>query len=506
MDTHVLVAVLLIVCTTLLAYLVYDRKSSGQNVTKPAAQRKDDGKQAASDAKVLAELQRLPVRVLYSTTTGTARRFAEQIRREAFAFNVSGFHFNVQVTDLADYNAENLSDEKLVVILMPTYSGGVPPPSGVDLVSHLRDLSTDFRVDRNMLQNLRFAVFGLGSREYVRSADGRDNWCRAASDVHDGLLELSASAICDLGKGDESSDMEGHFKAWLNQLWPALCELYSDECGDPAANRESAGDIAANMTGSGASKQQKQQQAGSGGSCGSGCACSGGNKGSSGGGCQDEGGDSECCSSGGATKEWLPIKEHRRQKRAAAEAAKREAALAAALAAAAASSSSSAADDAGGLDDYTEEDAINDRLLRESDTMIAAMEAVDRKKTAAAAAASASATAVAEFVDSDDEDDDPAARKRKAAKPRATSGSGEALVDLEDMGSVIARAVEERKKEEEDSRAGAVREMITPAQRKALTKEGYKIIGTHSAVKLCRWTKAQLRGRGGCYKHTAYGE
>lgn len=47
--------------------------------------------------------------------------------------------------------------------------------------------------------------------------------------------------------------------------------------------------------------------------------------------------------------------------------------------------------------------------------------------------------------------------------------------------------------------------MVTARQRQALTKEGYKIIGTHSAVKLCRWTKHQLRGRGGCYKHTCYG-
>lgn len=47
--------------------------------------------------------------------------------------------------------------------------------------------------------------------------------------------------------------------------------------------------------------------------------------------------------------------------------------------------------------------------------------------------------------------------------------------------------------------------MINDAQRKVLTKQGYKLIGTHSAVKLCRWTKHQLRGRGGCYKHTFYG-
>ena len=51
----------------------------------------------------------------------------------------------------------------------------------------------------------------------------------------------------------------------------------------------------------------------------------------------------------------------------------------------------------------------------------------------------------------------------------------------------------------------ATKEMLTARQRKQLEKEGYKIIGSHSAVKLCRWTKHHTRGRGGCYKHTFYG-
>jgi tRNA wybutosine-synthesizing protein 1 len=69
-------------------------------------------------------------------------------------------------------------------------------------------------------------------------------------------------------------------------------------------------------------------------------------------------------------------------------------------------------------------------------------------------------------------------------------------MDLEDMGNVIALAAEND---------GIPQEMVTPSQAAALKKEGYKLIGTHSAVKLCRWTKHQLRGRGGCYKHTFYG-
>nr|OQO28009.1 hypothetical protein B0A51_05367 [Rachicladosporium sp. CCFEE 5018] len=39
----------------------------------------------------------------------------------------------------------------------------------------------------------------------------------------------------------------------------------------------------------------------------------------------------------------------------------------------------------------------------------------------------------------------------------------------------------------------------------SLTKQGYSIVGTHSGVKICRWTKSALRGRGSCYKYSFYG-
>lgn len=51
----------------------------------------------------------------------------------------------------------------------------------------------------------------------------------------------------------------------------------------------------------------------------------------------------------------------------------------------------------------------------------------------------------------------------------------------------------------------ASRKMVSDTQRKALTKQGYRLIGDHSAIKLCRWTKSRVRGHGGCYKHTFYG-
>ncbi|VDI56049.1 tRNA wybutosine-synthesizing protein 1 [Mytilus galloprovincialis] len=82
------------------------------------------------------------------------------------------------------------------------------------------------------------------------------------------------------------------------------------------------------------------------------------------------------------------------------------------------------------------------------------------------------------------------------------------VVDLEDLGKVMQtmkKAKVRRKKEESAQSTGEPREMVTPMLKKALEKQGYRLIGSHSGVKLCRWTKSMLRGRGGCYKHAFYG-
>ncbi len=99
-----------------------------------------------------------------------------------------------------------------------------------------------------------------------------------------------------------------------------------------------------------------------------------------------------------------------------------------------------------------------------------------------------------EYHSSDDDESE-------AEEPKDDQG----LVDLEDIGEVMAKSKPDKNGSVGVSLKSPPKEMLNPSLRKSLTKQGYQLVGSHSGVKICRWTKAMLRGRGGCYKHTFYG-
>jgi len=111
----------------------------------------------------------------------------------------------------------------------------------------------------------------------------------------------------------------------------------------------------------------------------------------------------------------------------------------------------------------------------------------------------------------------------RTAKPRSKKRkiNGTARVDdLEDIGGTLRSG---NMKDTVDASAepvdfttfsgkvaappAATKEMVpkTSPTYTALTKQGYTIVGSHSGVKICRWTKSALRGRGSCYKFSFYG-
>ncbi|KAK4141072.1 uncharacterized protein C8A04DRAFT_14410 [Dichotomopilus funicola] len=133
-------------------------------------------------------------------------------------------------------------------------------------------------------------------------------------------------------------------------------------------------------------------------------------------------------------------------------------------------------------------------------------------------------------LESDDEEeveDDEEVLIEEASVPKATKGKGGSgsLEDVEDIGRImeLSRTDGPEKKTtaplaidfttegksipKKKAVTVTVKEMVPKSSPTyaALTKQGYSIVGSHSGVKICRWTKSALRGRGSCYKFSFYG-
>ena len=116
--------------------------------------------------------------------------------------------------------------------------------------------------------------------------------------------------------------------------------------------------------------------------------------------------------------------------------------------------------------------------------------------------------------DDDVEDTDELNKTGAGRKQRVTGKKGETsqLDDLEDL-----RVSNKSRKDPilidftnataHESVPQPLKEMVpkTSPTYASLTKQGYSVIGSHSGVKICRWTKSALRGRGSCYKYSFYG-
>ncbi|KAJ3106970.1 S-adenosyl-L-methionine-dependent tRNA 4-demethylwyosine synthase [Phlyctochytrium planicorne] len=326
----------------------------------------DDGRQKVRDDLV-------PVRILYGSMSGTAKRFSQELQKDIFALNVSGFRLTSTVNGLDELEQDAMEKGGLFIVIMSTWTDGVPPNNAKHFCTLYEDFAKDFRVSKNHLSKAKFAIFGLGSSEYD------ENHAKAAMDLNENLLALGAKQIAEFGKGDDSVDMMKQFADWKDKVLPALCEEF--------VRIRNADGVA----------HEEEEEEGGCGPCGT-----------------DE------VESLKVEKSWeeLEPKDKVRKSKLRSKKGKVESEL-----------ERTETDVT-----LTEEDLINAKL-----------------------------------VDSDYEDDEDEEEAPKSS----------AIMDLEDLGNSL------KKPDPSESRIDLNREMVTPMQRKTLTKEGYKLIGSHSAVKLC---------------------
>lgn len=148
------------------------------------------------------------VAVLYGSETGTAANlaavFANEFKRRGVRAKVAAFD-DLEIDEVA-------SMDKVFAVVATCGQGEFPG----NCKTFYKSLA-DEKLPKDLMKNVKFAVFGLGDSSYV-------HFNLAAKKFHERFLALGGQSVMPLGMGDEKD--EDHFESkwndWLPELWNEL--------------------------------------------------------------------------------------------------------------------------------------------------------------------------------------------------------------------------------------------------------------------------------------------
>jgi NADPH-ferrihemoprotein reductase len=160
--------------------------------------------------------------VYWGSQSGRAERLAARLARECTA----RLGLRVAVADLDDHDHEHLSEvpcSKLIVFVVSTFGEGDPTDNSVTFCSVLKALRATGNTQ--LLTHLRYAVFGLGNRNYR-------HYNKIVDLVDTTLQELGARRIGTVGKADEAKGgtaTDEDFLEWSNSMLESIGEMFGVE-------------------------------------------------------------------------------------------------------------------------------------------------------------------------------------------------------------------------------------------------------------------------------------
>ncbi|XP_072520699.1 nitric oxide synthase 1 [Salminus brasiliensis] len=208
-----------------------------------------------------AMAKRVKATILFATETGKSHDYAKTL------CEIFKHAFDAKVMSMEEYDVVDLEHETLVLAVTSTFGNGDPPENGekfgaalmemrhpttsaedrksykvrfnsVSSYSDTRKSSSDEPESKanfestGPLANVRFSVFGLGSRAYP-------HFCAFAHAVDTLFEELGGERILRMGEGDELCGQEESFRTWAKKVFKAACDVF---CVGDDVNIEKAND------------------------------------------------------------------------------------------------------------------------------------------------------------------------------------------------------------------------------------------------------------------------
>ena len=140
----------------------------------------------------------------YATETGNSETLARQAQERASA---SG-HATASVANLSQLRPSDLVTLPLAVFVVSTWGDGEPPSDATDFFYDLEKAQLD-------LSGLRYAVLGLGDRDY-------SDFCGFARKLDERLSVLGAKPF--LPRAEADLDYEDTYNEWIDRVLPLLSE------------------------------------------------------------------------------------------------------------------------------------------------------------------------------------------------------------------------------------------------------------------------------------------
>jgi len=164
--------------------------------------------QAAPDSSAMPHLNGAPPKptepllILFGSQTGSAEGLAKRVAKEAEQRG-----FDPCVLELNSYEQAGLTKADKALIISSTWGDGDPPDNAVNFWSWLNSDAAP------RLENLQFAVLGLGDKNYA-------DFCGASRKFDSRLEALGARRLVPRGECDV--DYDSTAKQWVEGLWETL--------------------------------------------------------------------------------------------------------------------------------------------------------------------------------------------------------------------------------------------------------------------------------------------